>query len=151
MDLSILSLKVSFTIFIDTREKNIKEIYKKFKFPKVWQWLLTINWFIITSLLVTSVMKNSFKIKCMITVICRASLGVMLTKSAKYKFPKFFPVVFHKMSGFHSHLFIKILGNSEGDIYWIPNNEGNYISFPKQVIVDKFLNKEGNEVIAKRV
>ena len=41
----------------------------------------------------------------------------------KYKVPKFFPVVFHNLSGFDSQLFIKILGNSEGDIYCIPNNE----------------------------
>ena len=40
--------------------------------------------------------------------------------------------------------------NSQGDIYCIPNNEGNYISFKKQVIVDKFCNKERKEVNIKR-
>ena len=64
----------------------------------------------------------------------------------KYKVPKFFPVVFHYLSGYGRHLFIKTLGNSEGDISCIPNNEENYISFTKQVIVDKFVNKEGKEV-----
>ena len=67
----------------------------------------------------------------------------------KYKVPKFFPVVFHNLSGYNSHLFIKALGNSEGDISCIPNNEENYISFTKQVIVDKFVNKEGKEVNVK--
>ena len=54
------------------------------------------------------------------------------------------------MSGYDSHLFIKTLGNSEGDISCIPNNEENHISFTKQVIVDKFVNKEGKVLNVKR-
>ena len=42
------------------------------------------------------------------------------------------------------------MGNSEGDISSIPNNEENNISFTKQVIVDKFVNKEGRKVNVKR-
>ena len=61
----------------------------------------------------------------------------------KYKVPKFFPVIFHNLSGYDSHLFIKTLGSSEGDISCIQNNEEYYISFTKQVSVDKFVNKEG--------
>ena len=64
----------------------------------------------------------------------------------KYKVLKFFPVVFHNCSSYDCYLFIKALGNSEGDISFISNNEENYISFTKQVIVDKFVNKEGKEV-----
>ena len=60
----------------------------------------------------------------------------------KYKVEKFFPVVFQNLSGYDSHLFIKTLRNSEGDISRIPNNEEHYISFTKQVIVDKFVNKK---------
>ena len=67
----------------------------------------------------------------------------------KYKVAMFFPVVFHDLSGYDSHLFIKTLENIEGDISFITNNEGNYISFTKQVIVDKFVNKEGKEVNVK--
>ena len=40
--------------------------------------------------------------------------------------------------------------NSKGDISCIPNNEEYYISFTKQVIVDKFVNEEGKEVNVKR-
>ena len=54
------------------------------------------------------------------------------------------------MSGYDSHLFIKTLGYSEGDIYCIPNNEEIYISFTNHDIVDKFVNKEGREVNVKR-
>ena len=67
----------------------------------------------------------------------------------KYKVPKFFPIVFQNLSGYDSNLFIKTLGNSEGYISCIPNNEENYISFTKQVFVDKFVNKEGKEVNVK--
>ena len=66
----------------------------------------------------------------------------------KYKVPTFLSVVFHNLSGYDSHLFITTLGNSEGDISCLPNNEENYISFTKQVIVDKFVNKEGRKVNA---
>ena len=70
----------------------------------------------------------------------------------KYKVPMFFSVVFHNLSGYdsNSHLFIKTLGNSEGYISCIPNHEENYISFTKQVIVNKFVNKEGKKVNVKR-
>ena len=63
----------------------------------------------------------------------------------KYKVPTFFPVVLDNLSGYDSHLFIKTLENSEGDISCIPNNEENYSSFMKQVTVDKFVNKEGKK------
>ena len=68
----------------------------------------------------------------------------------KYKFPKFFPVVFNNLSGYDSHLFTTTLGNSEGDISCIQNNEKNYISFTKQVIADKFVNKKEKEVNVNR-
>ena len=55
----------------------------------------------------------------------------------KYKVPKLFPVVFHNLSGYDSHLIIKTLRDSEGDIFCIPNNEENYITFTKLVIVDR--------------
>ena len=70
--------------------------------------------------------------------------------NSKYKVTKYFPVVFHNLSGYDSHLFIKTLGNTEGYISCIPNNEENYISITKQVIVDQFVNEEGKEVNVKR-
>ena len=99
----------------------------------------------ITLFFVTSVMKNSEKDKvrdhCHLSGKFRGAAHEVC--KLKYKVPKFFPVVFHNLSGYNSHLFIKTLGNSEGDISCIPNNDVNYISFTKQVIVDKFVNKEG--------
>ena len=60
-----------------------------------------------------------------------------------YKKPKFTPVVFHNLSGYDSHLFIKNLGFSEGNIDCFPNNEERYISFTKEIQVGSYTNKEG--------
>ena len=68
----------------------------------------------------------------------------------KCKVPKLFQVIFHNLFGYVSHLFIKTLGKSEEDISCIPNNKENYIPFTKQVIVYKFVNKEGKDVNVKR-
>ena len=67
-----------------------------------------------------------------------------------YKKPKFTPVVFHNLSGYDSHLFIKHLGFSEGKIDCIPNNEEKYLSFTKEVRVwsywEEVKNKEGKVI-----
>ena len=60
----------------------------------------------------------------------------------KMKKPKFIPVVFHNLEGYDSHLFIKTLGVTEGDINCIPKTEEKYISFTKKFIVDSFFNKK---------
>ena len=61
----------------------------------------------------------------------------------KYRKPNFTPVVFHNLSNYDSHLFIKNLGFSEGNIDCIPNNEEKYISFSKSIHVGSYTNKEG--------
>ena len=58
-----------------------------------------------------------------------------------YKKPNFTPVVFHNLSGYDSHLFIKNLGFSNGDIDCIPNNEEKYISFSKKIQVGTYSKK----------
>ena len=55
----------------------------------------------------------------------------------------FTPVVFHKLSSYDSHLFIKNLGFSQGNIDCIPNNEERYISFTKRIQVGSYTNKAG--------
>ena len=63
----------------------------------------------------------------------------------KYKKPKFIPVVFHNLSGYDSHLFIKNLGFTDGNIDCIPNNEEKYITFTKNTVVGSYTNKEGKD------
>ena len=60
-----------------------------------------------------------------------------------YKKPKFIPVVFHNLSGYDSHLFIKNLGLTDSNIDCIPNNEEKYISFTKNIEVGTYIDKEG--------
>ena len=50
-------------------------------------------------------------------------------------------MVFHNLSGYDSHLFIKNLGFSEGNIDCIPNNEEKYISFTKRIQVGSYIKK----------
>ena len=61
----------------------------------------------------------------------------------KYKKPNFTPVVFHNLAGYDSHLFIKELGFSEGNINCIPNNEEKYINFTKRIQVGSYTSKKG--------
>ena len=63
----------------------------------------------------------------------------------KYRKPNFTPAVFHNLSGYNSHLFMKNLGFSDGSIDCIPNNEERYISFTKKIQVGSYTKKAKNE------
>ena len=65
------------------------------------------------------------------------------TCNLKYRKPDFTPITFHNLGGYDSHLFIKELGFSEGNIDCIPNNEEKYISFTKKIQVGSYTNREG--------
>ena len=51
-------------------------------------------------------------------------------------------MVFHNLSGYDSHLFIKNLGFTTGNIDCIPNNDEKYISFTKNIEVGSYINKK---------
>ena len=61
----------------------------------------------------------------------------------QYSKPNNISVFFHNLTGYDSHLFIKRLGVSEGNIDCIPNNEENYISFSKTIKTGEYTNKKG--------
>ncbi|VDI81357.1 Hypothetical predicted protein [Mytilus galloprovincialis] len=50
-----------------------------------------------------------------------------------FQLPKFVPIVFHNLSGYDAHLFVKELGFNGGQINCIPNTDKKYISFSKKV------------------
>ena len=56
---------------------------------------------------------------------------------------KMIPVFFHNLEGYDSHLFVKHLADTEGDVNCIPHNEEKYITFTKNVWVDTVETKEG--------
>ena len=64
----------------------------------------------------------------------------------KYKKPKFIPVVFHNLSGYDSHLFIRNLGYTDGNIDCIPKNMEKYISFTKNIKVGEYKDKKTGDV-----
>ena len=68
------------------------------------------------------------------------------TCNLNYKVPSYIPIVFHHLSGYDVHLFIKELVKitTGKDIEVIAKNNENYISFSVEVPVDSYIDKEGN-------
>ena len=68
----------------------------------------------------------------------------------KYKIPDHFPIVFHNLSGYDAHLFIKELGRrfNKNDIGVIAENKEKYISFNVKINVKLagVRDKDGKEV-----
>ena len=146
-------------LFIESLEKDIKEIYNKFKKPKkmvmTQEDKIDFRRATICHICEEEIDKDTddenYRIvrdHCHLTGKYRGAAHNMC--NLKFRLPKFYPVIFHNLSGYDSHLFIKNLGKSEGKIDCIPNNEEKYISFTKHILVDKFIDKEGEEVEVKR-
>ena len=141
-------------IFVDMLEQNIKSIYQRFKFVKKMEF---------------GVREKKLYDSATTCHICEEELGEDRVRdhchltgkfrgaahsecNLKCRVPKFFPVLFHNLSGYDSHLFIKklqsVVDNGER-LKCIPCNEEKYISFSKEVIVDSF-EKNGKKILVKR-
>ena len=53
--------------------------------------------------------------------------------------------MFHNLSGYDSHLFIKEVGEHSKDIGVIAKNKEDYITFSVNIVVNRYMDKEGNE------
>ena len=53
--------------------------------------------------------------------------------------------MFHNLSGYDAHLFIRELGGHTSDMELIAKNKENYISFSIKVPVDSYIDKNGEE------
>ena len=58
----------------------------------------------------------------------------------RYKIPSYIPVVFHNLSGYGAHLFIRELGAHTSEM-----DKEDYISFSIKVPVDSYIDKNGKE------
>ena len=146
-------------LFIESLESDIKEIYNRFKKPKkmvmTQEDKIDFRRATICHICEEEIDKDTddenyrvVRDHCHLTGKYRGAAHNMC--NLKFRLPKFYPVIFHNLSGYDSHLFIKNLGKSEGKIDCIPNNEEKYISFTKHILVDKFIDKKGEEVEVKR-
>ena len=66
----------------------------------------------------------------------------------QYKIPSYIPIVFHNLSRYDAHLFIKELAASVpggAKMNVIAKNKEDYITFSIQVTVDKYIDKHGVE------
>ena len=63
----------------------------------------------------------------------------------RYKIPSYIPVVFHNLSGYDAHLFIRELGAHTSEMGMIAKNKEDYISFSIKVPVDSYIDKNGEE------
>ena len=56
-----------------------------------------------------------------------------------YRIPSYIPVVFHNLSGYNAHLFIKELGRHLRVMGVIAKNKEDYISFSVDIAVNKYI------------
>ena len=63
----------------------------------------------------------------------------------RYKIPSYIPVMFHNLSGYDAHLFIRELGAHTSEMGVIVKNKEDYISFSIKVPVDGYIDKNGEE------
>ena len=139
-------------IFVKRLEADIKKIYEQFRHSE--------------EIIMKKKDKRDFK-NATHCCICEGELGddkvrdhchltgkyrgAAHTKcNIEFKVPKFFPVIFHNLSGYDSHLFVRNLGISEGKVNCIPLTDEKYISFTKEIVVDTFRNGEGKKIEVKR-
>ena len=67
------------------------------------------------------------------------------SRNLQYKIPNYIPVIFHNLTGYDAHLFIRELAKYTTVTGVIAKNMKDCISFSLKVEVDKYVNKEGNE------
>ncbi|XP_074026512.1 uncharacterized protein [Leptinotarsa decemlineata] len=60
-----------------------------------------------------------------------------------FKLPNFIPIIFHNLSGYDCHLFIKELYKNKDKVDVIPQTNEKYISFTKHLFTHSYTDKDG--------
>ena len=138
--------------FVESIEESVRMLYQKFKFPQKMIMsdldLAHHSKSTICHICEKDLNGDSVRDHCHLTGKYRGSAHNNCNLS--YKLPKHIPVIFHNLSGYDAHIFIKQLGVTEGKIDAICNNEEKYISFKKSIKVDEFIDKKGKTVNVNR-
>ncbi|XP_065665393.1 uncharacterized protein LOC136086829 [Hydra vulgaris] len=128
--------------FVDSFEEDIRKIFDTIKFSKKFQKTLEneydFNAAILCYICEEDLEKDKVRDHCHITGKYRGTAHKDC--NLNYKIPKFFPYIFHNLSGYDCHLFIKKL--SGGKLSCIPNNEEKYISFSREIKAGEFIYKD---------
>ena len=69
----------------------------------------------------------------------------------KLKKTRTIPVFAHNLTGYDSHLFVKRLADTQGEVSCIPRNEEKYITFAKMVLVDTVKESDGEVNVYSRL
>ena len=135
-------------MFMESLESDIKEIYDKFKLPKNPRVSEDekIAYENATHCHICGLMIGHDKVldHCHLTGKYRGAAHEEC--NLNYKVPKFVPVIFHNLSGYDGHLFVRNIEESKGKVDCIPINDEKYISFTKEIVVDSYKNKEGKRL-----
>ena len=129
-------------IFVRNLEADIKRIYKKFRWKKAMLPLTPEEDYEFEEATVCHIcelplLRDSVRDHCHLTGRYRGAAHNECNLA--FKQPKFYPVFFHNLSGYDTHMFIKDIADTPGDIKCIAKTEENYISFSKTIVVDSFV------------
>ena len=150
-------------IFVENLEKDVTEIYDEFKYKKKMRITRKeeLDFRKATDCHVCGNPLNNDKVRdhCHLTGRYRGAAHNQC--NLDYKLPSFYPVIFHNLSGYDTHVFIKdlaeikgpleIKGLSEtrGKISCISKTEEDYVSFSKTIVVGVYV-KDGKKIEIKR-
>ena len=128
--------KISLNIIKNTATINIKQIYEEhLRFPKEMKYTKSdgVRFQAVTECHICGGELGEDRARDHCHLTGKFSGAAHVSCNLDYQIPQFFPVIFHNISGYDSHLLIKKLKDKAEDknenIKCIPKNEENYITF----------------------